>query len=74
MPMKEGRKNMFGQMVKKIIEQNLWKKGKKCLDKTVTLDLMEDSRCDIERNIDEVSRKTVQNYTKIIFLPQISIY
>lgn len=35
---------------------------KKCLDETVTLDFMEDSRCDMERNRDEVSRKTVENY------------
>ena len=44
------------------------------LDDTVTSDLTENGRCDIERNvIDAVSRKITGKHREVIFLPQIPI-
>lgn len=67
------RRHMFGQTTKRMEKQNLWEKEKNAYD-TVMSDLMENSRCDIERNVIEAgSRKITGKHREVIFLPQISV-
>lgn len=67
------RRHTFGQTTKRMEKQNLWEKEKNAYD-TVMSDLMENSRCDIERNvIDTVSRKITGKCREVIFLPQIFV-
>lgn len=55
-------------------ETKLWGKGEKCLMTPPHRDLMENSRCDIERNVmDAESRKITGKHREVIFLPQISV-